>query len=128
MKKVMLVFGTRPEAIKMAPVVKELQKHAEQFQTIVCVTAQHRQMLDQVLQIFDIKPKYDLDIMKPGQDLFDVTSTVLQGLKPVLMNEKPDIVLVHGDTTTTMTAALACYYHRITVGHIEAGLRTHNKF
>jgi UDP-N-acetylglucosamine 2-epimerase (non-hydrolysing) len=128
MKKVMLVFGTRPEAIKMAPVVKELQKYPEQFQTIVCVTAQHRQMLDQVLNVFDITPDYDLDIMKPGQDLYDITCNVLQGMKPVLQNEQPDIVLVHGDTTTTMTAALASYYCQITVGHVEAGLRTHNKF
>lgn len=124
----MLVFGTRPEAIKMAPLVKELQKYPEQFKTIVCVTAQHRQMLDQVLQLFDITPQYDLDIMKPGQDLFDVTCNVLQGLKPVLQQEQPDIVLVHGDTTTTMAAALAAYYCRIPVGHVEAGLRTHNKF
>lgn len=128
MKKVMLVFGTRPEAIKMAPLVKELQKNPEYFETKVCVTAQHRQMLDQVLQLFDIRPDYDLDIMKPGQDLFDITSNVLQGMKPVLQNERPDIVLVHGDTTTTMAAALAAYYCQITVGHVEAGLRTHNKF
>ncbi|RNC70423.1 MAG: UDP-N-acetylglucosamine 2-epimerase (non-hydrolyzing) [Desulfuromonadales bacterium] len=124
----MLVFGTRPEAIKMAPVVKELQKSPHRFQTVVCVTAQHRQMLDQVLQLFDIRPDYDLDIMRPGQDLFDITSNVLQGLKPVLMKEQPDIILVHGDTTTTMSAALAAYYCRIPVGHVEAGLRTFNKF
>jgi UDP-N-acetylglucosamine 2-epimerase (non-hydrolysing) len=128
LKKVLLVFGTRPEAIKMAPVVKELQRHPEEFKTVVCVTAQHRQMLDQVLQLFDIRPDYDLDIMKPGQDLFDVTCNVLQGLRPVLQQEQPDIVLVHGDTTTTMAAALAAYYCRIPVGHVEAGLRTHNKF
>lgn len=128
MLKVMLVFGTRPEAIKMAPVVKELQKSPHRFQTVVCVTAQHRQMLDQVLQLFDIRPDYDLDIMRPGQDLFDITSNVLQGLKPVLMKEQPDIILVHGDTTTTMSAALAAYYCRIPVGHVEAGLRTFNKF
>jgi UDP-N-acetylglucosamine 2-epimerase (non-hydrolysing) len=124
----MLVFGTRPEAIKMAPVVKALQKRPEKFETVVCVTAQHRQMLDQVLQLFAIKPQYDLDIMKPGQDLFDVTCNVLLGLKPVLQKEQPDIVLVHGDTTTTMAAALASYYCKIPVGHVEAGLRTHNKF
>lgn len=125
---VMFVFGTRPEAIKMAPLVKELQKQAGQFKTIVCVSAQHRQMLDQVLQLFDIRPEYDLDIMKPGQDLFDITSNVLLGLKPVLTKEQPDILLVHGDTTTTMSAALAAYYCRIPVGHVEAGLRTYNKF
>jgi UDP-N-acetylglucosamine 2-epimerase (non-hydrolysing) len=128
MKKVMLVFGTRPEAIKMAPVVKELQRNPGQFQTIVCVTAQHRQMLDQVLHLFDIRPDYDLDIMKPGQNLFDVTCNVLQGLKPLLQKEQPGIVLVHGDTTTTMAAALAAFYCRVPVGHVEAGLRTHNKF
>lgn len=128
MKKVLSVFGTRPEAIKMAPVVKELEKHPDCFESIVCVTAQHRQMLDQVLSLFDIKPKYDLNIMKPGQDLFDVTCNVLLGLKPVLERERPDIVLVHGDTTTTLAASLAAYYCRITVGHVEAGLRTHNKY
>lgn len=128
MKKVMLVFGTRPEAIKMAPLVKELQKHPEQFQSIVCVTAQHRQMLDQVLELFNIKPDYDLDIMKPGQDLFDITCNVLQGLRQVMQQEQPDIALVHGDTTTTMAAALAAYYSQIPVGHVEAGLRTGNKF
>lgn len=112
----------------MAPLVKELQKQTDQFRTIVCVTAQHRQMLDQVLQLFDIVPDYDLDIMKPGQDLFDVTCNVLQGLKPVLAKELPDIVLVHGDTTTTMAASLAAYYSRIPVGHVEAGLRTGNKY
>ncbi len=127
MKKVMLVFGTRPEAIKMAPVVKELQKYPEQIRVIVCITAQHRQMLDQVLNLFVIKPDYDLDIMKPGQDLFDVTSNVLQGMKPVLMQERPDIVLVHGDTTTTLAASLAAFYCRVPVGHVEAGLRTYNK-
>lgn len=128
MLKVLSVFGTRPEAIKMAPVVKELEKHPDRFESIVCVTAQHRQMLDQVLNLFDIKPDYDLDIMKPGQDLFDITSNVLLGLKPVLEKEQPDIVLVHGDTTTTLAASLAAYYCRIKVGHVEAGLRTHNKF
>lgn len=128
MKKVLLVFGTRPEAIKMAPLVKELQKYPERFEAIVCVTAQHRQMLDQVLQLFDIRPQYDLDIMQPGQDLFDITCNVLQRLKPVLQKEQPDIVMVHGDTTTTMAAALAAYYCRIPVGHVEAGLRTGNKY
>jgi UDP-N-acetylglucosamine 2-epimerase (non-hydrolysing) len=127
-KKVMLVFGTRPEAIKMAPVVKELQKHPGQFQTIVCVTAQHRQMLDPVLSLFHIKPDYDLDIMKPRQDLFDITCQVLQGLRSVLMEAAPDSVLVHGDTTTTMAASIASYYCHTPVGHVEAGLRTHNKF
>jgi len=128
LKKVLFVFGTRPEAIKMAPVIKELQLHPARFNVLVCVTAQHRQMLDQVLELFHIQPDYDLDIMKPGQDLFDVTCNVLQGLKLVLENVRPDIVLVHGDTTTTMAAALAAYYCRIPVGHVEAGLRTHNKF
>jgi UDP-N-acetylglucosamine 2-epimerase (non-hydrolysing) len=127
MKKVMLVFGTRPEAIKMAPVVKELRRHPDKFQTVVCVTAQHRLMLDQVLGIFDIRPEYDLDIMRPGQNLFEITCSVLQGMKPILESERPHMVLVHGDTTTTMAAALAAYYCRISVGHVEAGLRTHNK-
>ncbi len=126
MKKIMLVFGTRPEAIKMAPLVKEFQKHPDKFQTIVCVTGQHRQMLDQVLDIFDIKPDYDLDIMKQGQDLFDVTAHVLTGMKDVLDKSKPDVVLVHGDTTTSTAAALAAFYNQIPVGHVEAGLRTHN--
>jgi UDP-N-acetylglucosamine 2-epimerase (non-hydrolysing) len=126
MKSVMLVFGTRPEAIKMAPLVKEFQKHPEKVKTIVCVTGQHRQMLDQVLEIFDIKPDYDLAIMKPGQDLYDVTSRVLTGMRDVLNEAKPDVVLVHGDTTTSMGAALAAYYRQIPVGHVEAGLRTHN--
>jgi UDP-N-acetylglucosamine 2-epimerase (non-hydrolysing) len=128
MKKVFVVFGTRPEAIKMAPVVKELQRHPDHFRTVVCVTAQHRQMLDQVLNLFDIRPDYDLDIMKPGQGLFEITCSVLQRLKPVLEEERPDLVLVHGDTTTTMAAALASYYCRARVGHVEAGLRTHDKF
>ncbi|MBV5307698.1 MAG: UDP-N-acetylglucosamine 2-epimerase (non-hydrolyzing) [Desulfobulbaceae bacterium] len=128
MKTVLSIFGTRPEAIKMAPVVKMLESRPEQFRSLVCVTAQHRQMLDQVLNLFAIRPDHDLDIMKPGQDLFDVTCNVLQGLRPVLEKEKPDIVLVHGDTTTTMAAALAAYYCRVPVGHVEAGLRTHNKF
>ena len=126
MKKIMLVFGTRPEAIKMAPLVKEFQKYPESFNTIVCVTGQHRQMLDQVLQIFDIKPNYDLNIMKQGQDLFDVTARVLQGMRDVLNEVQPDVVLVHGDTTTSTAAALAAFYRQIPVGHVEAGLRTHN--
>lgn len=126
MKKIMLVFGTRPEAIKVAPLVKELQKHAKELQTIVCVTGQHREMLDQVLRIFDIHPEYDLNIMKQGQDLYDVTSKVLLGMRDVLAKEKPDVVLVHGDTTTSMAAALAAFYQQIPVGHIEAGLRTHD--
>lgn len=128
MKKILSIFGTRPEAIKMAPVIKALESQPERFQSLVCVTAQHRQMLDQALNLFEIRPDYDLDIMQPGQDLFDVTCNVLQGLRPVLQKEQPDIVLVHGDTTTTMAAALAAYYCRIPVGHVEAGLRTHNKF
>ena len=122
----MLVFGTRPEAIKMAPVVKEFQKHLETFQTIVCVTGQHREMLDQVLGIFDITPQYDLNIMKQGQDLYDVTSRVLLGMRDILKEVNPDVVLVHGDTTTSMAAALAAFYQQIPVGHVEAGLRTHN--
>lgn len=128
MKKVLSIFGTRPEAIKMAPVIKELEKYPDVFQSIVCVTAQHREMLDQVLNLFSICPDYDLDIMKPGQSLFDVTCNVLKGLKPVLEKERPDIVLVHGDTTTTMAASLAAYYCQMSVGHVEAGLRTHKKF
>lgn len=126
MKKVMLVFGTRPEAIKMAPLVKELEKFPEFFQTEVCVTGQHREMLDQVLKIFDITPDYDLNIMKQGQDLYDVTSKVLLGMREVLKESTPDIVLVHGDTTTSTATALAAFYMHIPVGHIEAGLRTHN--
>ena len=122
----MLVFGTRPEAIKMAPLVKEFQKYPEDFKTIVCVTGQHRQMLDQVLSIFDIKPDYDLNIMKQGQDLYDVTARVLTGLREVLKETTPDIVLVHGDTTTSTAAAIAAFYQQIPVGHVEAGLRTHN--
>ena len=128
MKKVLSIFGTRPEAIKMAPVIKELERHPERFASRVCVTAQHRQMLDQVLRLFEIRPDYDLDLMKPGQDLFDITCNVLLGLKGVLEAEQPDLVLVHGDTTTTMAATLAAYYLRIPVGHVEAGLRTHNKY
>lgn len=126
MKKIMLVFGTRPEAIKMAPLVKEFQKHSESFQTIVCVTGQHREMLDQVLRIFDITPDYDLNIMKQGQDLYDVTARVLLGMRDVLKEVQPDVVLVHGDTTTSTAAALAAFYQQIPVGHVEAGLRTHN--
>ncbi len=122
----MLVFGTRPEAIKMAPLVKEFQKHPDEFKTIVCVTGQHRQMLDQVLDIFDISPDYDLNIMKQGQDLYDVTARVLTGMRDVLAEANPDVVLVHGDTTTSTAAALAAFYQQIPVGHVEAGLRTHN--
>lgn len=126
MKKIMLVFGTRPEAIKMAPLVKEFQKNKDNFQTIVCVTGQHREMLDQVLNIFEIKPDYDLNIMKQGQDLYDVTARVLLGMRDVLKESKPDVVLVHGDTTTSTAAALAAFYQQIPVGHVEAGLRTNN--
>lgn len=126
MKKVMLVFGTRPEAIKMAPLVKEFQKYPKTFKTIVCVTGQHRQMLDQVLQLFEIVPDYDLNIMKQGQDLYDVTARVLTGMRDVLKESQPDVVLVHGDTTTSTAAALAAFYQQIPVGHVEAGLRTHN--
>lgn len=126
MKKIMLVFGTRPEAIKMAPLVKEFQKHPEEFETIVCVTGQHREMLDQVLHIFDIRPDYDLNIMKQGQDLYDVTARVLTGMRDIFKVCRPDVVLVHGDTTTSTAAALAAFYQQIPVGHIEAGLRTHN--
>ena len=122
----MLVFGTRPEAIKMCPLVKEFQKHAEDFETVVCVTGQHREMLDQVLQIFDVKPDYDLNIMKQGQDLTDVTAGVLIGLRDVFKECRPDVVLVHGDTTTSAAGALAAFYAQIPVGHVEAGLRTHN--
>ena len=125
-KTILLVFGTRPEAIKMAPLVKKLQSEPEQFKTVVCVTAQHRQMLDQVLHIFDIVPDYDLDIMKPNQDLYDITSRVLLGMRDVLKEVQPDVVLVHGDTTTSTAAALAAFYQQIPVGHVEAGLRTHN--
>lgn len=126
MKTIMLVFGTRPEAIKMAPLVKEFQKYPEAFKTIVCVTGQHRQMLDQVLQLFEIAPDYDLNIMKQGQDLYDVTARVLTGMRDVLLEAQPDVVLVHGDTTTSTAAALAAFYQQIPVGHVEAGLRTHN--
>lgn len=126
MKKVMLVFGTRPEAIKMAPLVKAFARCPESFQTTVCVTGQHREMLDQVLRLFEITPDYDLNIMKQGQDLYDVTSRVLLGMREVLREAQPDVVLVHGDTTTSMAAALAAFYQQIPVGHVEAGLRTHN--
>lgn len=126
MKKIMLVFGTRPEAIKMAPLVKKIQEYSNKVQTIVCVTGQHREMLDQVLHLFGIRPDYDLDIMKQGQDLYDVTTRVLLGMREVLKEVKPDIVLVHGDTATSTAAALATFYQQIPVGHIEAGLRTHN--
>lgn len=126
MKKIMLVFGTRPEAIKMAPLVREFRKYPKDFQTIVCVTGQHRQMLDQVLSLFEIVPDYDLNIMKQGQDLYDVTARVLVGMRDVLKETQPDIVLVHGDTTTSTAAALAAFYQQIPVGHVEAGLRTHN--
>ena len=126
MKKVMLVFGTRPEAIKMCPLVKEFQKYPNDFETVVCVTGQHREMLDQVLTIFDVKPDYDLNIMKQGQDLYDVTARVLTGMRDVFKECKPDVVLVHGDTTTSTAAALAAFYQQIPVGHVEAGLRTHN--
>ena len=126
MKKIMLVFGTRPEAIKMCPLVKEFQKRSDEFETIVCVTGQHREMLDQVLKIFDVKPDYDLNIMKQGQDLTDVTARVLTGLRDVFKECRPDVVLVHGDTTTSMAGALAAFYAQIPVGHVEAGLRTHN--
>lgn len=122
----MLVFGTRPEAIKMAPLVKEFEKHADEFKTIVCVTGQHRQMLDQVLDLFEISPDYDLNIMQQGQDLYDVTARVLVGMRDVLKEAQPDVVLVHGDTTTSTAAALAAFYQQIPVGHVEAGLRTHN--
>lgn len=126
MKKIMLVFGTRPEAIKMAPLVKAFEQRKDEFQTIVCVTGQHREMLDQVLQIFEITPDYDLNIMKQGQDLYDVTARVLLGMRDVLKEAQPDVVLVHGDTTTSTAAALAAFYQQIPVGHVEAGLRTHN--
>ena len=126
MKKILIVFGTRPEAIKMAPLVKAFQKEKIIFETRVCVTAQHRQMLDQVLDIFDIQPDYDLNIMKPGQDLYDITANVLIGMKAVLSDFNPDIVLVHGDTTTTLSASLAAYYAKVKVGHVEAGLRTND--
>lgn len=126
MRKIMLVFGTRPEAIKMAPLVKEFQKYSGHFKTIICVTGQHREMLDQVLHLFEIHPDYDLNIMKQGQDLYDVTARVLTGMRDVLKEVQPDVVLVHGDTTTSTASALAAFYQQIPVGHVEAGLRTHN--
>ncbi len=126
MRKILLVFGTRPEAIKMAPLVKELKKHPEDFETLVCVSGQHREMLDQVLDIFDIKPDYDLNIMKQGQDLYDITTRVLLGMRDILNQVQPDVVLVHGDTTTSTSTALAAFYQHIPVGHVEAGLRTYN--
>ncbi|MBR4228695.1 MAG: UDP-N-acetylglucosamine 2-epimerase (non-hydrolyzing) [Bacteroidales bacterium] len=126
MKRILIVFGTRPEAIKMCPLVKEFKKYPEDFETIVCVTGQHREMLDQVLHIFNVKPDYDLNIMKQGQDLYDVTARVLTGMRDILDTVKPDVVLVHGDTTTSTAAALAAFYRQIPVGHVEAGLRTHN--
>ena len=126
MKKIMLVFGTRPEAIKMCPLVKEFQKRADEFETIVCVTGQHREMLDQVLKIFEVTPDIDLNIMKQGQDLTDVTVRILNGMRDVFKECRPDVVLVHGDTTTSTAAALAAFYAQIPVGHVEAGLRTHN--
>lgn len=128
MKKILLVFGTRPEAIKMCPLVKEFQKYPAEFETVVCVTGQHREMLDQVLHIFEVVPDFDLNIMKQGQDLYDVTSRVLTGMRDILQKVKPDVVLVHGDTTTSMAAALASFYQQIPVGHVEAGLRTHNLY
>jgi len=128
MKKILLVFGTRPEAIKMAPLVNEFKKHPNDFKTIVCVTGQHRQMLDQVLDLFEIVPEYDLNIMKPNQDLYDITSNVLLGIRDVLKEVKPDIVFVHGDTTTSTASALAAFYQQIPVAHVEAGLRTHNMY
>lgn len=127
-KKVMLVFGTRPEAIKMAPLYHALRRHGDDFETLVCVTAQHRQMLDQVLQTFDITPDIDLNLMKPGQDLFDVTAAVLLGMRDVIQRERPDVLLVHGDTTTTLATAMAGFYAGVPVGHVEAGLRTHDLF
>lgn len=127
-KRIMLVFGTRPEAIKMCPLVKEFQKNTDSFETVVCVTGQHREMLDQVLRIFDVKPDFDLNIMKQGQDLTDVTARVLTGMRDVFQQCRPDVVLVHGDTTTSTAAALAAFYQQIPVGHVEAGLRTHNLY
>ena len=127
MKRVLLIFGTRPEAIKMAPLVNEFQKQAEIFQTKVCITAQHREMLDQVLKFFDIQADYDLDLMKPGQNLYSLTSTIIESLKPILEEYNPDYVFVHGDTTTTMAASIASFYSGAKVCHVEAGLRTNNK-
>ena len=127
-KKVMLVFGTRPEAIKMAPLCHALRAESDTFETLVCVTAQHRQMLDQVLKVFEITPDIDLNLMKPGQDLFDVTASVLLGMREVLREHKPDLLLVHGDTTTTLATAMAGFYAGVPVGHVEAGLRTHDLY
>ena len=124
MKKIMLVFGTRPEAVKMCPLVKEFRKHPDEFGVTVCVTGQHREMLDQVLTVFGVKPDYDLNIMKEGQDLYDITARVLTGMRDVLREVRPDVVLVHGDTTTSTAAAMAAFYQQIPVGHVEAGLRT----
>lgn len=128
MLKVMTIFGTRPEAVKLAPVIKKLEEYKEDFESIICVTAQHRQMLDQVLELFDIKPHYDLNIMKPNQSLFELTSNVLLNIQPILEKEKPDIILVQGDTTTVFVASLAAFYLKIKIGHVEAGLRTFNKY
>ena len=128
MKKVLTIFGTRPEAIKMAPVVKELERRSDDIKSVVCVTAQHRGMLDQVLEAFEIKPDYDLNIMKPGQTLTHITAEVLKRIEEVIIKEKPDLVLVHGDTTTAMAAALAAFYQQVKVGHVEAGLRTFDKY
>jgi UDP-N-acetylglucosamine 2-epimerase (non-hydrolysing) len=128
MIKVMTIFGTRPEAVKLAPIIKKLEKEKDYFNSVICVTAQHREMLDQVLNLFDIKPNYDLNVMKPNQNLFELTSNVLMGLKPVLEKENPDIVLVQGDTTTVFVASLSAFYLKIKVGHVEAGLRTFNKY
>lgn len=128
MLKVMTIFGTRPEAVKLAPVIKKLEEYKDDFESVICVTAQHRQMLDQVLELFDIKPDYDLNIMKPNQTLFELTSNVLLNIQPVLEKEKPDIILVQGDTTTVFVASLAAFYLKIKIGHVEAGLRTFNKY
>lgn len=128
MKRILLVFGTRPEAIKMCPLVKRFQSYPNDFETVVCVTGQHRQMLDQVLTVFDVKPDFDLNIMQQGQDLYDVTSRVLVGMREVIRETSPDVVLVHGDTTTSFAAALAAFYQHVAVGHVEAGLRTHNLY
>jgi len=128
MKKVLIIFGTRPEAIKMAPLVKEFKKHTDLFEAKVCITAQHREMLDQVMTFFDIKADFDLDLMKPNQNLYSLTGDIINGLKPILENFKPDYVLVHGDTTTTMASSIAGFYSGATVCHVEAGLRTHNKY
>lgn len=127
-KKIAIVFGTRPEAIKMAPVILELKKYQQEFEPCIIVSAQHREMLDQVLSVFSIKPDYDLDIMKPNQSLSDITADVLKGIETIFVKENPDMVLVHGDTTTSFAASLAAYYHQIPIGHVEAGLRTHDKY